>query len=55
MVVVDVRAHEPDEMSLAENHDVVEELSTAGPDPTQRFHSAMDCERRYGLALYPSL
>lgn len=33
MVVADVRAHEPDEMSLAENHDVVEELATAGPDP----------------------
>ena len=33
VVVVDVRAHAPDEMTLAEDHDVLKELSTAAADP----------------------
>jgi hypothetical protein len=33
MAVANVLAHEPNEMSLAEDHDVVEDLATAGPDP----------------------
>ena len=34
MVIADVLAHEPDEMSFAEDHDVLEQLATTTQDPT---------------------
>ena len=33
MIVADVSSHEPDEMTCAENHDVLKELATAAADP----------------------
>ena len=36
MIVADVSSHEPDEMTRAENHDVLKELATAAADPPLR-------------------
>ena len=36
MIVADVSSHEPDEMTCAENHDVLKELATAAADPPLR-------------------
>ena len=33
VIVGDVRSHKSDEMTLTENHDVLEELSTTASDP----------------------
>ena len=36
MIVADVSSHEPDEMTCADNHDVLKELATAAADPPLR-------------------
>ncbi len=36
VIVADVSSHEPDEMTCAENHDVLKELATAAADPPLR-------------------
>ena len=36
MIVADVSSHEPDEMTCAENHDVLKELAMAAADPPLR-------------------
>ena len=36
MIVADVSSHEPDEMTCAENHHVLNELATAAADPPLR-------------------
>ena len=33
VIVADVSLHEPDEMTCAENHDVLKEFATAAADP----------------------
>ena len=41
MIVADVSSHEPDEMTCAENHDVLKELATAAADPVLCQNSAL--------------
>ena len=40
MIVADVSSHEPNEMTCAENHDVLKELATAAADPVLCQNSA---------------
>ena len=54
MIVADVSSHEPDEMTCAENHDVLKELATAAADPPlRRFRFAMGCEAKCERVLCP--
>ena len=56
VIVADVSSHEPDEMTCAENHDVLKELATAAADPTApRFRFAMGCETKCERVLCPLL
>ena len=41
VIVADVSLHEPDEMTCAENHDVLKELATAAADPVLCQNSAL--------------
>ena len=43
MIVADVSSHEPDEMTCAENHDVLKEFATAAADPVLCGASAIKC------------
>ena len=41
VIVADVSSHEPDEMTCAENHDVLKKLATAAADPVLCQNSAL--------------
>ena len=45
MIVADVSSHETDEMTCAENHDVLKELATAAADPVLCQNSNLWCFR----------
>ena len=54
VVVADVCPHEPDEMALAEDYDMLEELATAVSDPSaQRYRFATGSEKKCEQALCP--
>ena len=54
VVVGDVAPYEPDEMALAEDDDMLENLAAAAPDPTLGGSVLpKGCETKYEQALCP--